>query len=286
MGDVERSAQVPENIIGSTGAGTLGLILTAFIAFLISGAMLFDNLTERQTVTVKAPSREVRPPDEQAAAKLDSILSQQVEARRNLSELRELLLKHAAAPADPAVGVAPAVKVAPAVRVAPAATCPPLPARRDCRPALERIQRYLASIDQQAKTLHSATSPAGGESRIDYGTNLERLQATIAEARGYARQQLRLLAAAAAPVEAEELVVLAALVERVPAAGPPAEGLAWMKFYIVAGMFVILGLVFIVAVIAIFTTSNPAALTFATDTVKTMLGFFIGVITAFMGGPT
>lgn len=269
MGDVERSAQAPGNIIGSTGAGTLSLILAGFIAFLVAGAMMFDSLADRQLPVIPISSTaEIPPPDQQAAAKLDSILAQQAEARVSLVELRKLLQSHATAPADVAA------------KVPAAATCPPPPPRRDCRPVLERIDRYLGTIDRQAKGLLS------GPSAGNFGGNWELLMATIAEARGYAREQRRLLTAAAAPAEAEEMVVLAALAQSAPAIEPPAAQLAWMKLYIVAGMFVVLGIVFIVAVVAIFTASKPATLSFATDIVKTMLGFFIGVITAFMGGPT
>lgn len=271
MGDVERSAQAPGNIIGNTGAGTLGLILAGFIAFLVAGAMLFDSFTDRQLSQIRVPSAEYRPPDRQSAAKLDSILAQQAEARGRLVELRKLLESHVAAPAD-----APA-------RVPAAATCPQLPPRRDCRPVLERIDRYLGTIDRQATVLLSGSS--GDNANSNFGSNWEMLMATIAETRRYVREQRRLLTAAAAPAETEETVVLASLVQSAPAEGPPAAELAWMKLYIVAGMFVILGIVFIAAVAAIFLTRNPATLAFATDTVKTMIGFFIGVITAFMGAP-
>lgn len=69
------------------------------------------------------------------------------------------------------------------------------------------------------------------------------------------------------------------------AGGPTAANLAWTKLYIVFGMFGALVLTFLIAVVAIFTSSNPAAIAFATDTIKTLLGFFIGVATAFMGAP-
>jgi hypothetical protein len=58
------------------------------------------------------------------------------------------------------------------------------------------------------------------------------------------------------------------------------------KLYIMIFVFVILGITFIAAVIAIFFTQNPEILKFSFDTIKTLMGFFIGVGTAFLGIPT
>jgi hypothetical protein len=271
MGDVERSEQAPAKIIGSAGAGTLALILAGFIAFLVAGAMLFNSFADRQFAVTPIGTAETLRPDGRAAAKLDSILAQQAEARTSLVELRRLLESHAAAPAD-GQATTPV-----------AAACPPPAPRRDCRPVLDRIDRYLGTIDRQATVL--LAGPAADNAQSNFGRNWEMLMKTIAETRRYVREQRPLLTAAAEPAETQEMVVLAAVAHSAPAAEPPATQLAWMKLYIVAGMFVVLGIVFIVAVVAIFTASKPATLSFATDIVKTMLGFFIGVITAFMGGP-
>ncbi len=51
-------------------------------------------------------------------------------------------------------------------------------------------------------------------------------------------------------------------------------------------VFFVLGVVFIASLIAIFVTTNPDVLKFAFDTIKTLMGFFIGVATAFLGIPT
>lgn len=58
-----------------------------------------------------------------------------------------------------------------------------------------------------------------------------------------------------------------------------------VKMYIVLIIYCILGLTFVASVIAVFRTANQTALNFAIDTIKTLLGFFIGVATAFMGLP-
>jgi hypothetical protein len=69
------------------------------------------------------------------------------------------------------------------------------------------------------------------------------------------------------------------------AEGVPGLSLAQTKLYVVLSMLGVLGLTFVIAVIAVFTTRNARKHTFATDTIKTLLGFFIGVVTAFMGAP-
>jgi hypothetical protein len=48
-------------------------------------------------------------------------------------------------------------------------------------------------------------------------------------------------------------------------------------------VFVTLGLTFIISIVSIFRSTYPEVLKFAFDTVKTLLGFFIGVATALMG---
>jgi hypothetical protein len=48
-------------------------------------------------------------------------------------------------------------------------------------------------------------------------------------------------------------------------------------------VFCVLGATFIISIVAIFRTTNPEVLKFAFDTVKTLLGFFIGVATTLVG---
>lgn len=273
MGDVTRNAQGSGAIIGNAGAGTLALILAGFIAFLFAGGMLVDSFaapTSTEPRAINGP-----PPDSPAAAKLEEILAQQVDTRRELAELRAALLSRPQPIAGAAVPPSPAARTeAPACRTEP---------RRDCRPVLQRIDRYLVSINEQIMALPSGPDPRGVP---EYGSRLEKIVETIAEARAYLREQGRRLATIEPPQGGgAEVLLLGAATAPAAAVGPPAAEMAWMKLYIVAGMFVILGIVFILAVVAIFTTRNPATLTFATDTVKTMLGFFIGVITAFMSAP-
>lgn len=57
------------------------------------------------------------------------------------------------------------------------------------------------------------------------------------------------------------------------------------RLYVMLSVFIVLGVTFIVSVIAIFKATNPDVLKFAFDTVKTLMGFFIGVATAFLGLP-
>jgi hypothetical protein len=72
---------------------------------------------------------------------------------------------------------------------------------------------------------------------------------------------------------------------QVPALAPQRFNQDDARLYVMMSVFVVLGATFIVSVIAIFKTSNPEVLKFAFDTVKTLMGFFIGVATAFLGLP-
>jgi hypothetical protein len=56
--------------------------------------------------------------------------------------------------------------------------------------------------------------------------------------------------------------------------------------YIFLRIFAVLLVTFLSAVVAIFTTNNQQVFSFALDTVKTLLGFFIGAATAFLGLPS
>jgi hypothetical protein len=55
------------------------------------------------------------------------------------------------------------------------------------------------------------------------------------------------------------------------------------RTWIMLIVFVTLGLTFILSIAAIFKSTNPDVLKFAIDTVKTLLGFFIGVATTLLG---
>jgi hypothetical protein len=82
-----------------------------------------------------------------------------------------------------------------------------------------------------------------------------------------------------------------------PSVNPPASGGSQApppisrftddaKLYIMLFVFVILGLVFVGSIIVIFATKDQEVLKFAFDTIRTLMGFFIGVATAFLGLPT
>ena len=58
------------------------------------------------------------------------------------------------------------------------------------------------------------------------------------------------------------------------------------KVYIMVFVFCVLGVTFFTSMSAVFMTTSPDILKFAFDTIKTLLGFFIGVATAFLGIPT
>jgi hypothetical protein len=58
------------------------------------------------------------------------------------------------------------------------------------------------------------------------------------------------------------------------------------KLYIFLAIFIVLMITFLFSLYAIFTTPNQAVLSFALDTVKTLLGFFIGAATVFLGLPS
>jgi hypothetical protein len=55
------------------------------------------------------------------------------------------------------------------------------------------------------------------------------------------------------------------------------------RTWIMLIVFATLGVTFIVSIISIFKSTNPDVLKFAIDTVKTLLGFFIGVATTLLG---
>ena len=73
---------------------------------------------------------------------------------------------------------------------------------------------------------------------------------------------------------------------------PPAAAASTPRFtqddarlYVMLAVFIILGITFVVSIVAIFQATNADVLKFAFDTVKTLMGFFIGVATAFLGLP-
>jgi hypothetical protein len=253
------------------GPGTIALIAAGIIAFFFAGASMFDNLSRQQGAADTRISAPRPAPDPSSRYLLNDILGQQISTRRDLADLRRALAaQQAERPGQSIPGSRP---------------CPDTCERRDIGPALERIDRYLALIASDANVLMQAFFTEG--QRIagdDIGSRWEHLIQTISEARDYVRTQRRALASAE-PAEQPSLFLTATPAPAPGDAGPSAASLAWMKLYIIVGMFLVLGIVFIVAVAGIFVASNPAAVAFATDTVKTMLGFFIGVITAFMGAP-
>jgi hypothetical protein len=73
-----------------------------------------------------------------------------------------------------------------------------------------------------------------------------------------------------------------------PVAAPPTFGGMTQesaRLYVMMSVFIVLGITFIVSVVAVFVATNSDVLKFAFDTVKTLMGFFIGVATAFLGLP-
>jgi cytochrome c biogenesis protein CcdA len=57
------------------------------------------------------------------------------------------------------------------------------------------------------------------------------------------------------------------------------------RLYIMISVFIVLGITFAGAILAVFITTNREILKWAIDTIKTLMGFFIGVATAFVGIP-
>jgi len=57
----------------------------------------------------------------------------------------------------------------------------------------------------------------------------------------------------------------------------------WARLWVMMAVFVVLGITFLGSVAAIFFVTNTEVLKFAFDTVKTLLGFFIGVATTLIG---
>ncbi|QND56599.1 hypothetical protein [Mesorhizobium huakuii] len=52
-----------------------------------------------------------------------------------------------------------------------------------------------------------------------------------------------------------------------------------------AGMIVVLAVVMVICLIAVFLTKDEKRFSFAVDTIKTLMGFFIGVISTLFGLP-
>jgi hypothetical protein len=285
MSDVSRSLDSGGRIAGGAGAGTLALVGAAAIAFFIAAAMLFENLSAGPVVQ-----------DQAAAPMLNEILRQQVGTRNDLTALRQAIVQQsrpgAPRPQPRTTEPPPPGRTAPPAGTGnagngnagggtPIGDEPPPDRRPEFRRALERIDGYLAVLQGGVQTLFAAATR--GEGGRELRGRYEEMVATIAEARRFVREQTAAVTAEAGPLPGAEAELSLALVSE-PEPPSPAR-LAWIKLYIVAGMFVVLGIVFVVAVFAIFLARRPAAVAFATDTVKTMLGFFIGVITAFMGAP-
>ena len=57
------------------------------------------------------------------------------------------------------------------------------------------------------------------------------------------------------------------------------------KLYVMIAVFILLAITFLTSIVAVFLTKEETILKFALDTVKTLLGFFVGVATAFLGLP-
>ncbi|SNT01732.1 hypothetical protein SAMN05216374_2320 [Tardiphaga sp. OK246] len=77
----------------------------------------------------------------------------------------------------------------------------------------------------------------------------------------------------------QEWLIGRAHAETVDGRGLPNEARRWVLGLVLG----VLALTFLVSIVSIFFTSNAEVLKFAFDTVKTLLGFFIGVATTLIG---
>jgi predicted RND superfamily exporter protein len=66
------------------------------------------------------------------------------------------------------------------------------------------------------------------------------------------------------------------------AQGAPQESFT-PRVMIVTGIFIVLGLVYLVAIFKLFFSSNSSQVDTAADLVKTLTGFFVGGATSFLG---
>jgi len=177
---------------------------------------------------------------------------------------------------------------------------------------LARLDSYLAEIEKNAEAAHSVALDGDTVKSAAVLPTLKAIRETAGEARKYilasegvpgatggpGRDALpagdakpALTPSSWNPEEPPARLIPASLSANAAVAPvPPVEAPgvisdARLKLYVVLGMLGILGVTFLIAVIAVFTTRNARKHAFATDTIKTLLGFFIGVVTAFMGAP-
>lgn len=275
-----------EGAADGTRFTTFALIGAALIAFLFAGAMLFDTYStwNRPAAAPPPPAASVRLP---APARFDDrllaeILEQQQLTRAELGEVSQAVAGRADAARCPAPAAAPPA----------AAQCPTPAAPVDAAGAdrhLRQAQEQLGELRPIVEDYISAEKNPQIRPRFDaISSSLAAARRAIRSGGGARRPAAAALPAASAPAEPPLLLLTAATAAapKEPRGGPSADQLAWTKFYMMLGMFVILGIAFVGAVVAILITKDAATGAFARDTVKMLLGFFIGMVSAFMTAPT
>ena len=285
-----------QTVVATSATGRIVLAMACFLAMAFAAAMLVGNYEYQQrlidTVTSERSTVEIG----------TQILTQQQLTRADVAELKRALIRPKG-PSAPLPGSVPTPQAAPPAQpdAAPAPTTPQVPDDG----TLGRLDNYLSRLQEQVLGVQRAVDERVPLSRdsdlagrfVALNQSVVNARRLLASARGVQPQKLsaptgldscceppaRFIRAnanvAVQPVPAPTTITIP-----VVAGGPTPANLAWTKLYIMFGIFGALALTFLVAVIAIFTSSNPAAISFATDTMKTLLGFFIGVATAFMGG--
>jgi len=305
MATVDLGTQDSRLVAGRQSPATLGLVAAAFVSFLVAAAVIFDTYAQSQLLDdyVQAPAsprqpseiihlpapegspeqpsrrpverpkgddappRPAPPPGASDREILADIVARQAETQEGVAAIRREL---AAQP--PASGTATFEQVA-------------------------TIERHLGAVAGQTELLETlVVARVPDEARPEIAAGFRRLRASVTAAQRAAAQAREgrsgggASAALALPSETVPPLLAASVAVQTgsPAerAAPSAAELAWFKIYVIFGIFAVLGIAFLIAVGAVFTTANPATLAFATDTVKTMLGFFIGVATGFLGGPS
>lgn len=164
--------------------------------------------------------------------------------------------------------------------------------QNDIAKAAQVTLTSLDSVDQTSRDLLSKlSSPDKSLNRDELLHDVLAIQSQLSEARGslfYILNSLRKFSQSQEPTFS---LITSARADALPtptptptsAVSPPRRVSDEMRTWIMCLVFVVLGITFIISIVAIFKTTNADVLKFAFDTVKTLLGFFIGVATTLIG---
>jgi len=162
-----------------------------------------------------------------------------------------------------------------------------------------RLQTTLRTIDSEISDLRATlANPEKPPSRDDLLQRVDRLGSAIDQLHNEViKGFLRFLPRSEAPASPSGLIgaahaqpVTAPVPQPAPSTAPVPQPTAPsrrvsedMRTWIMVSVFVVLGMTLVISIVAIFKTANAEVLRFAFDTIKTLIGFFIGVATTLIG---